>query len=156
MISIEIPGFGAVHLEHAVFDYNGTVACDGDISEQIRVLLRRLQPQLQIHVLTADTFGKVKKQLQGEPFMIHILEAGREAQQKLAYIQLLGVENTICFGNGNNDVLMLQQARIGVAVIGAEGSGSAALNAADLVVRDVTEGIELLIQPLRIKATLRF
>ena len=156
MISIEIPGFGAVHLEHAVFDYNGTLACDGEISEPVRALLRRLQSQLKIHVLTVDTFGKVKKHLQGEPLTIHILKAGNEAQQKLEYVQSLGVERTICFGNGNNDVLMLQQARIGVAVIGEEGSGTSALNAADLVVRDITEGIELLFHPLRIKATLRF
>jgi soluble P-type ATPase len=156
MISIEIPGFGSVHLEHAVFDYNGTLACDGEISDQIRDLLRRLQPHLQIHILTADTFGKVKKHLQGEPLTIHILETGGEAQQKLAYIERLGVDKTICYGNGNNDLLMLKQARIGVAVTGAEGSGSAALHAAHVVVRDIKEGIGLLFQPLRLKATLRF
>ncbi len=29
MLKIDIPGFGIINLEHAVFDYNGTLAKDG-------------------------------------------------------------------------------------------------------------------------------
>ena len=35
MIDIDIPGFGKLELHHAVFDYNGTLAEDGMIGDDI-------------------------------------------------------------------------------------------------------------------------
>ena len=35
MIEIDVPGFGALRLEHLVLDYNGTLACDGMLLEGV-------------------------------------------------------------------------------------------------------------------------
>jgi soluble P-type ATPase len=67
----------------------------------------------------------------------------------------LGELATVAVGNGRNDRLMLKQAVLGIAVLGEEGTATAALMAADIVVRDVFSALELLRHPQRLIATLR-
>ena len=156
MIRIDIPGFGGVEVVHAVFDYNGTLALDGKIQDETLQLLEKLKESMGVHVLTADTFGLVRETLQNYPFKVNILHEQGEAEQKAVYVEKLGVQQVIAFGNGNNDVLMLKKTHIGIAVFGEEGCSSGAITAADLVVKDITDGIQLLLHPLRLKASMRF
>jgi soluble P-type ATPase len=156
MIDIDIPGFGKVELKHVVLDYNGTLACDGKIQDEILQLFELLQEKLDIHILTADTFGLVRESLKDYTFRLHIISGSDEAGQKASYIENLGVANVICYGNGNNDVEMLKKARVGIAVIGEEGCHANAIMSADLVVNNINDGLKLLLNPLRIKAGIRF
>jgi len=156
MIEIQIPGFGELKLSHIVLDYNGTVALDGQILEGVNGRLKKLAQIFQIHVLTADTFGKAASQLKGIPAKLHILRENNEALQKEDYVKLLGSENVAAIGNGNNDRNMLKTAALGIAVIGTEGCAIAAIQFANIVVTNINHGLELLLNPLRCKATLRF
>lgn len=156
MIELDIPGFGEVEIEHAVFDYNGTLACEGVVESRTLTLMQRLQEIVELHVITADTFGMVKESLKDYTFQIQILTGSAESEKKAAYVQNLGASGVISFGNGRNDVLMLQESRIGVVIIKEEGCSGKALESADLVVKDITDGLQLLLQPLRLKAGLRF
>jgi soluble P-type ATPase len=74
MISVDIPGFGALELAHLVLDYNGTLAIDGRLLPGVADALLDLAPSLRIHVVTADTFGLAKAELAGLP--VELLEAG--------------------------------------------------------------------------------
>jgi soluble P-type ATPase len=58
-------------------------------------------------------------------------------------------------GNGRNDALMLRRAALGVGVLGSEGAAAEILHSADIVVRDIRDGFDLLLNPLRLSATLR-
>jgi len=156
MIQIDIPGFGSIAVRYAVFDYNGTLALNGRVKKRTLRLLKELQHKIEVHILTADTFGMVRKILQNTQFKIHILEGEGESEQKGAYVEKLGAKQAIAFGNGNNDVLMLKKVRVGVAVIKEEGCSRDAISAADVVVNDIDQGIQLLLNPLRLKASLRF
>jgi len=51
---------------------------------------------------------------------------------------------------------MLRVAKIGVAVTGREGSAIDILMAGEVYVTDINDGLELLIYPKRLKATLRY
>jgi soluble P-type ATPase len=73
MLEIEIPGYKILHLEYLVLDYNGTLACDGQLLPGVEPRLRQLSRQLKIHVLTADTFGTVQEALAGVPVEISVL-----------------------------------------------------------------------------------
>ncbi|MGD6806653.1 MAG: HAD hydrolase family protein [Candidatus Bathyarchaeia archaeon] len=42
-------------------------------------------------------------------------------KQKEAYVNGLGADSVVAFGNGRNDRRMLKAARMGVAVLGREG-----------------------------------
>jgi soluble P-type ATPase len=155
MLAIEIPGYRALRLEHLVLDYNGTLACDGDLLDGVRDRLEALAGTLQIHILTADTFGKARTQLVGIPCELSILSVEDQDRRKLEYIQRLGPETTICIGNGRNDRLMLQEAGLGIAVVQAEGAAVQTVLAADVLSPNILTALELLTYPLRLVATLR-
>jgi len=153
MLEIDIPGYKTLQLENLVLDYNGTLACDGQLLTGVEPRLRQLSRQLKIHVLTADTFGNVRKALTGMPVEISVLEA-RQDVGKFNYVVKLGQEKTVCIGNGQNDRLMLQVAQLGIAVCQSEGAAVQSLLAANVMVPDIQTGLDLLIHPLRLVATL--
>ena len=156
MINVLIPGFGDLTLRHVVFDYNGTLAFDGKISEQVRHDIIAMNQNLTLHVVTADTYGQAKSELRDLPVQVHLLEPGKEAEQKLQYVRSLQSKSVVAIGNGNNDSQMLKEARLGILLLGAEGSATAALKSAAMVVKNIGEVFGLLQNPLRLKATLRY
>lgn len=156
MLSIDIPDFGRLNLEHLVLDYNGTLAMDGKPAPGVADRLRRLGGDLGIHVLTADTFGNARAELSGFPEMaLTILDPKQQAPAKRDYIKKLGASRVVCVGNGRNDRLMLETAILGIAVVQGEGAAGDAARAADLVTNGITEALDLLLNPKRLVATLR-
>lgn len=155
MIRLDIPGFGQLSLAHAVFDVNGTLATDGRAEPGIGRLLTALTQQVQVHLLSALTHGNREALEQDLGLPIHQVQPGSEAEQKVEYIQRLGASHCVAIGNGRNDILMLEAAGLAIAVLGAEGGAVQALIAADIVVRNAAEAVELLLNPKRIIATLR-
>jgi soluble P-type ATPase len=155
MLEIAIPGFKTLTLQHLVLDYNGTLARDGELFDGIRERLVALADQLRIHVVTADTFGKAGAQLLGIPCGLTILPVEDQDRSKLAYVQQLGAERTVCIGNGRNDRMMLRAAGLGIAVVQAEGVAGQAVLAADVLAPDILAALDLLTHPLRLVATLR-
>ncbi|HNV96333.1 MAG TPA: HAD hydrolase family protein [Bacteroidales bacterium] len=143
------------HIEHVIFDYNGTLAIDGEMIEGVEELLKRLAEQVSIHVVTADTFKMAAEQLKKVPVKLTILKNGQEKQQKLFYLENLGREKCIAIGNGTNDAMMLAKAPISIAVIQSEGTSQEALNAAKIVCPNILDAIALCLKPKRIVATLR-
>ena len=155
MLRISIPGSEDLRLEYLVLDYNGTLACDGELIEGVADSLRALAGDLRIHVVTADTFGKAASGLEGLPCELAVLPAEKQDVGKLAYIQRLGPESTACVGNGRNDRLMLKEAALGIAVIQEEGAAAETLLGADVVCPDILSALGMLTDPLRLTATLR-
>lgn len=156
MFELDIPGFGTVRLEHLVSDFTGTLSVDGRLIPGVRERLNELSKLLGIHILTADTFGRAREELRDIYCDIHILTGEDHDIQKEEYIKQLGPDKVIAFGNGNNDRRMLRAARIGVAVILEEGAAGDAVRSADIVVKSIIDGLDLLLSPKRLKATLRF
>jgi P-type E1-E2 ATPase len=155
MIEVSIPGYKSVQLEHLVLDYNGTIACDGNILPGVKKTLELLSAKLDIHVVTADTYGTARTALEGVPCKLTVLPSGGQAKAKLEYIQDLGVRSTACIGNGRNDRLMLDAAAIGIAVIQEEGASSQALKSSGIICNSITSALGLFTDPMRLAATLR-
>jgi soluble P-type ATPase len=155
MIEYDIPGYKTLRLTHLVLDYNGTLAVDGQLIDGVRGCLTVLAKDLDIHVVTADTFGKVKAGMKDVPCTVTILPLARQDLGKLEYVKALGLEGTACIGNGRNDQLMLKASALGIAVILGEGASVETLVAADVACTDIVCALELLINPLRLTATLR-
>jgi len=103
MIVIDIPGFTKLQLKYMVLDYNGTLAVDGDMLPGVKETLVKLATQLEIHVITADTFGKVEKGMQGIPCKLSIMPVMDQDQWMLVYVQNLGRNHSVCIGIGRND-----------------------------------------------------
>ncbi|RJQ42793.1 MAG: ATPase P [Nitrospiraceae bacterium] len=156
MLEIDIPGFGAVKLQHLVTDYTGTLSFDGKLVPGVKDRLIKLSDFLNIHVLTSDTFGTAITELKDIPCTAHVLEGEYHDLQKEEYVEKLGSASVVAFGNGNNDRKMLRVARIGIAVAGGEGCAVDILMAGDVHVKSILDGLDLLLNPRRLKATLRY
>ena len=155
MLEIQIPGHPDLALEHLVLDYNGTLAIDGVPIAGVKAALEALAEKLQIHVVTADTFGKAAVALEDYPCRLSILPPGDQALAKQEYVQTLGAKHTAAAGNGRNDRLMLKAAALGIVVLQAEGTAVEALLAADVAAPDIVSALGLLANPLRLVAALR-
>ncbi len=156
MMEINIPGYGGLKLEYLVLDYNGTIAIDGNIIEGVQERITKLSKVLKIYVLTADTFGSVERNLSGVPCSVYILPGkSSHTEEKADFIIGLGKEKTVAIGNGSNDLKMIEKAALGIAVIQAEGASARTIMSADIILPDILSALDLLINPLRIVATLR-
>lgn len=155
MIDIAIPGRAPFQLEYAVFDYNGTLALDGHPLPNLRDALFALSERIHIHVITGDTFGRAKMSLSGYPCEVIILEELDQAAAKLRHIEQLGAARCVAIGNGRNDRQMLRNSVLGIAVMQGESLATEALLSADLVAPDILTAVGLLLEPLRLVATLR-
>jgi soluble P-type ATPase len=155
MIEIIIPGYRHLRLEHLVMDYNGTLAVDGFLLPGVMPRLDQLAQQLQLHVVTADTFGLARDQLQDLNCKQLILANGNQSKAKLAYVNRLGGQYVVAVGNGRNDRRMLRASALGIAVMQGEGAAMETCRAADLLVPDIQTALDLLLNQKRLIASLR-
>jgi soluble P-type ATPase len=155
MIAIDIPGFGALRLQHLVLDYNGTLAADGELLPGVGEALKALAGQMRIHVITADTFGRAAEMLAGLPVDLVIAPATAQAEAKLEFVTALGADEVVAIGNGRNDRRMLEAAALGIAVIQSEGASTESVRCAPVVATSILDALELLQHPQRLVATLR-
>jgi soluble P-type ATPase len=151
-IHLDIPGHGPLTLTRLLLDYTGTLSCDGVLIPGVAQRLSSLGRQLEITVLTADTFGTAAAQLSGLPLALHRIETGRD---KVAFLSGIDPSQTAAVGNGFNDVGMLRGVALGIAVVGPEGCSSELITAGRVVCPDILAALDLLLKPLRAKATLR-
>lgn len=155
MINLEIPGHEPIIVEHVTFDYNGTLAVDGYLVDGLKERLRVLSERVAVHILTADTFGRVREQCGELPLTIEIFAKDNISAKKKAFVKKIGGETTIAIGNGNNDREMFTESRLSIAVIGKEGCCVKSLLAADIVVNSPLDALDLLLSNDRLVATLR-
>ena len=156
-ISIDIPGRDSYRIENIVFDLNGTLTTDGRLENRTRELLQQLSKKVFLYILTADTqnsASRLQNEL-GEAVNVTVLEGSSTAAAKRKFIQEKNPVYTAAVGNGVNDMEMLEEAALSIAVIGKEGCYPGLFSKADLVVNHIDNAIEMFLWPRRIKATLR-
>ena len=154
MLTIEIPGRPVLTLEHLVLDYNGTIAVDGKLLPDAKERIRALGEALRIHVLTADTYGTVKAECEPLGIEVQTFPKGSAAQFKAQFVRALA-GGACAVGNGFNDINMFDEADLSIAVLEGEGMCAALLPHADVMVRSIAEGLDLLLKPDRLRADLR-
>jgi len=154
-MTIEIPNYKDITITDIVCDYNGTIAKDGIVFPEIKRLFAQLSKDFTLHVITADTFGSVKAQLEGYGAHIKILTSSNHTKEKADFVTALGADRCAAMGNGNNDSEMLKSAEIGIAVLGDEGCSREALLNAEIICQNSADTLALFLEPKRLIATLR-
>jgi P-type E1-E2 ATPase len=152
MIHVPVPGGADLRLEHLLLDINGTLSDRGRLIDGVADRIGRVASDLAVHMLSADTFGTAEALAAdlGAEF-----RRVRTGEDKRAYVEQLGAARCVAVGNGANDVPMLRAAALGVAVLGPEGTSSAAIAAATIACRSISEALDLLLTPTALTATLR-
>jgi len=155
MIEIDVPGFGNLRLQHLVADFNGTLAIDGILLPEVAERLQRLGQALHVHVLTADTQGTARREIDAERATLVVIPEVSQADAKADYVRQLGADEVVAIGNGRNDRKMLRAAALGIAVIQREGGAVEALAHADVVAAGIVDALDMMLSPKRLVATLR-
>ena len=155
MITIDIPGWGDIEIENIVLDLNGTIATDGRIPPEVKEKIGCLTDQVKIYILTADTQGMANEETKDMNIeLIKIIEEDSH-QGKFEFLKTLDLERTVAVGNGNNDQLILKEAGLGIAVLGDEGLSVSAIKNADIILKNISDALDLFLKPKRLIATLR-
>lgn len=150
--TLERSGHDPVTMAELAIDFTGTLSKDGALLPGVAERLRKLAKRIRITVLTADTFGKAHEAMAGLPVELQLIATGINKKE---YVKKLGTGSLVAIGNGRNDVEMIKQAAIGIAVVGPEGGSGELIGVADVVVNDINDALDLVANPLRLKATLR-
>ncbi|MDW8800559.1 HAD hydrolase family protein [Clostridium sp. A1-XYC3] len=155
MIQIDIPGRKNLVMENIVFDYNGTLAVDGNLPEDVKEALIELAKRLNVYIITADTYGNVRSQCSELSVKVQTFPKGNATVYKREFVEKLGAENTVAVGNGLNDIEMFKAAELSIAIIGEEGCSTEALINSHIVVKDIKDVFSMILKVDRIRATLR-
>ena len=154
MISIQRPGMESLDIHFVLIDFEGTLAMDGRVHPKAKDKVNLLSKRVTITILTKSNREKVEETLRKMRAEILYVTEGDSSQQKLNVLQRLGPHQTAVIGNGLDDVRILEQAGLGMCVIGKEGASAEAMAKADLVVTHVLDALDFLLKPSRQRAIL--
>jgi soluble P-type ATPase len=155
MIEINIPGWGNMEIENIVLDLNGTIATDGRIPSEVKEKINSLSHGVKIYILTADTQGTASEE--SSDVKVELLKVSEKdsTEVKLRVMESLDPTRTVAIGNGNNDHLILKEAALSIAVLGDEGASFSAIKSSDIIVKNISDALDLFLKPKRLIATLR-
>jgi len=152
----DIPNFGRCEIHNILLDLNGTLTQFGRYPSVLKYLIQEMKKYFEIYVISANTRGTldvIAEELDIKA--IHIPKSKSEKESKLTTLRVLNPEHTIAIGNGNNDIEIITQAKIGIGVLGNEGASIQSLISSDLVVTSITDALKLLLDEKALIATLR-
>jgi soluble P-type ATPase len=155
MIRIDIPGWGNIDIENILIDLNGTLATDGKIPITIKEKIKSLSEEVSVYVLTADTQGTANEEIWD--LNVQLVKTSEEDSKirKFEFLSTLTPERTVAIGNGSNDQLLMEETALGITVLGDEGMSVSAMKSADIVVKNISDALDLFLKPKRLVATLR-
>ncbi|WP_313757396.1 ATPase P [Tissierella sp.] len=154
LLIYEIPGRENIEVQNIVFDYNGTIAVDGKLINGVEELINKLAEYVKIYILTADTYGTVEKECIGINGKILTFPKDNAGDSKKEIVRSIK-GNTVCLGNGYNDIPMFKEAILSIAIIEREGASGELLSKADIVVKSTIDALNILLNKNMVKATLR-
>ena len=154
MIAIQRPGQKPLEIEFILIDFEGTLASDRRVHPKAKDKINLLSKRTKIYILTKGEKEVVEETLKKVKAEIFYLTEGETSQRKVDLLRQLGATRTVAIGNGVDDIPMIEEAGLGICVIGKEGTSVEAMKRADVVVSDVLDALDFLLKPLRQKATL--
>ena len=154
MILIQKPGQEPLAIEFLLIDFEGTLAFDRRVHPKARDKLNLLSKRSKIYILAKgeqEAIGEILKKVKAE--VIYLTE-GEASQRKLDLLRQVGATRAVAIGNGVDDAAMIEDAGLGICIIGKEGTSAEATKKADVVFTDILHALDFLLKPLRHKATL--
>jgi soluble P-type ATPase len=154
MIILQRPGQTSLEVEFILLNLEGALATDRRIHPKVKDKLNLLSKRTSIYILTSaeqETTREILKKVKAE---IVYFKEGEVSQGKLNLLRQLGTAKTVAIGNGADDVLMIDEAGLGICIIGVLGTSGEAIKKADVVFTDILHALDFLLKPMRHKAAL--
>jgi soluble P-type ATPase len=156
MITLQRPGQEPLEIDFILLDFEGTLASDRRVHPKAKDKINLLSKWSKIYILTKGEKEGVEQVLKKVKAEIIYLTEGGASQKKVDLLRQLGAFRTAAIGNGADDAPMIEEAGLGICIIGKEGASSDVMKKADLVFMDILDALDFLLKPLRQKATLGF
>jgi len=154
MIHIQRPGQDPLEFDSLFVDFEGTLAYDGRVHPKAKDKINLLSKRLRIFIFTKGEKERLEEILRRVKAEVIYMAEGEAAQKKIEFLRQVGPIRSVAIGNGLDDVQMIEEAGLGICVIGKEGASGEAVKKADLVVLSILDAFDFLLKPLRQKATL--
>ena len=154
MITLQRPGQQPLEIEYLLIDYEGTLASDGRIHPKAKDKINLLAKRIKVFIFTKGEKAAVEERLRKVNAEIVCLAGSESSRQKLDLLRQLGPDKTMAIGNSQDDAAMIEEAGLGICMIGKEAAAGESLRRADLVVTNILDALDFLLKPLRQKATL--
>ena len=154
MIAIQRPGQEPLEIEFILIDFEGTLASDRKVHPKAKDKINLLSKRTKIYILTKgekEVVTEVLKKVKAE--IVYLTEGGAR-EKKLDLLRQLGPTKTVAIGNGVDDAPMIEEAGLGICIVGKEGSSVEAMVKAEVVFGNILDALDFLLKPLRQKATL--
>ncbi len=154
MIRIERPGQSPLEIEFILLNFEGTLTTDRQVHPKAKDKINLLSKRTTVYVFAMQPKEVVDERLRKVKAEVIYLTQGDASRTKLDWVRQLGPSRCAAIGNATSDVALMQEAGIGMYVIGREGSSGQALNHADVIFSDILDALDFLLKPLRQKSTL--
>ena len=154
MIAIQRPGREPVEIEFILLDFEGTLAADRRVHPKAKDKINLLSKRTKIYILTRGEKEFVEEVLKKVKAEIVYLTEGGTSENKLDLLHQLGPTRTVAIGNGVDDAQMIDEAGLGICIMGKEGTSAETMKKADVVFTNILDALDFLLKPLRQQATL--
>jgi soluble P-type ATPase len=152
----DIPNFGRCEIHNILLDLNGTLTQFGRFPSVLKYLIQEMKKFFEIYVISANTRGTLDSIAEELGIKaVHIPKSKSEKESKLTTLRVLNPELTIAIGNGNNDIEIITQSKIGISILGSEGCSIQTMISSDLVVPSISDAFKILLDEKALIATLR-
>ena len=156
MIILQRPGRDPLEIEFVLLNFEGTLVTDRRIHPKAKDKLNLLSKRTNIYILARGNQEVVSEVLKKVKAEVICFKEAEGSQKKLDLVRRLGGTRTVAIGNGFDDALMMEEAALGICVIGKEGASAETMGKADVVVTGILDALDFLLKPFRQKATLGF
>lgn len=154
MIILQRPGRTPLEIEFILLNFEGTLAADRRVHPKAKDKLNLLSKRTNIYILTKGEQESIRETLKKVKAKVVDFKEGEASQGKLDLLRQLGGAKTVAIGNGVDDVPMMEEAGLGICIIGVEGISGEAIKKADVIFTDILDALDFLLKPLRHRATL--
>jgi len=154
MIILQRPGRTPLEIEFILLNFEGTLATDRRIHPKAKDKLNLLSKRTNIYILTKGEQEIIREIFKKVNTEVVYFKEGEVSQGKLDLLRQLGAAKSVAIGNGVDDVPMIEEAGLGICIIGVEGTSGEAVKKADVVFTDILYALDFLLKPMRHKAAL--
>jgi soluble P-type ATPase len=154
MILLQRPGQNPLEIEFILLNFEGTLVTDRRIHPKAKDKLNLLSKRTNIYILAKGEQEAIREILKKVKAEVVYFKEGEVSQGKLDLLRQLGAAKTVAIGNGVDDVPMIEEAGLGICIIGVEGTSGEAVKKADVVFTDILHALGFLLKPMRHKAAL--
>lgn len=154
MISIQRSGQEPLEIDYLMIDFEGTLASDGRVHPKAKDKINLLSKRTKVYILAKGENEKVQETLRRVKAELLFVNEEESSLKKLEFLLNLVPSRTVVIGNGMDDVRVMKEAGLSIAIIGKEGVSGELIQTADLLFTNMIDALDFLLKPLRQKATL--